>query len=64
LQTPSDSSQSVSKRVFGSPEYQGNTIIKYQEVEEDVIIYDKYSNMDAPLLERVSRLIMFRAFLT
>lgn len=65
METPSDSSQSISKAGMKSPNKSGgNTIIKYQEVSEEVFVEDEYSNSDVPLLSRVTKLGLVRTYLT
>ena len=47
-----------------SPEKPENTIIKYQEVQEEILVNDKYENSELPLIERVTQLRLVRTFLT
>ena len=65
MDTPSNSSQSISKAGNRAPSKNGgNTIIKYQEVSEEVFIEDGYSNSDVPILSRVNKLVSAKTHLT
>lgn len=59
MSTPSESSQSITKK-----EVIANTIIKYQEVTEEILVDDRFVDSDVQLLERITKLIELRSFLT
>ena len=63
METPSDSSQSISKAGQRSPG-KSNTIIKYQEVSEEVFVEDEYQISTEPLIKRVNKLGLVRTYLT
>lgn len=65
METPSNSSKSISKAEGRSPgKTTQNTIIKYKEVTEEILVDDEYQNSNLSLIMRVAKLKLVRSFLT